>query len=168
MEASSLIREARRRHGITQQELARRARTSQAAVARYETGKSDPRASTLRRLLEACGEQVSATSVDVMWALPRKGPIGKAVERHRNGIRASGRAISDEPVRIFGSVARGEDTAESDLDLLVELREGENVLAVYELQETLEALLGVRVDVLSTRAASPEVLEAAMRDAVVV
>lgn len=52
--ASALIRLARRRAGLSQRELARRAGTSQAAVQRYERGLTDPTFSTLERVIGAC------------------------------------------------------------------------------------------------------------------
>ena len=51
----SVVREARRKAGLTQRELATRAGTSQSAVARYERARSVPDIPTLQRLLEACG-----------------------------------------------------------------------------------------------------------------
>ena len=54
----ALIREARERAGLTRAELARRARTSPSAVARYETGQSSPKIETARRCLDACGFEV--------------------------------------------------------------------------------------------------------------
>jgi transcriptional regulator with XRE-family HTH domain len=51
----ALIREARRRAGLTQRELALRAGTSQPAIARYERAKALPELGTLHRLVEACG-----------------------------------------------------------------------------------------------------------------
>jgi hypothetical protein len=51
----ALIREARRRAGITQAELARRVGTSQPAIARYERARSMPDLPTLHRIVEACG-----------------------------------------------------------------------------------------------------------------
>lgn len=53
--APSVVREARRRAGISQRELARRAGTSQPAVARIEAGRQSPGHATLARLVEACG-----------------------------------------------------------------------------------------------------------------
>lgn len=50
-----LIREARRRAALTQQELAERAGTTQSAVARWESGGVDPGFDTVRRLLRHCG-----------------------------------------------------------------------------------------------------------------
>lgn len=50
-----LIRRARRSAGLSQSELARRARTSQAAVSAYESGRRSPSVETLTRLLTAAG-----------------------------------------------------------------------------------------------------------------
>lgn len=49
--------------------------------------------------------------------------------------------------RIFGSVLSAEDTAESDLDILVEPLPDTTLFDLGALQEALEAALGVRVDV---------------------
>jgi transcriptional regulator with XRE-family HTH domain len=51
----ALVREARRRAGLTQAELARRVGTSQPAIARYERARSLPDVATLHRIVEACG-----------------------------------------------------------------------------------------------------------------
>jgi transcriptional regulator with XRE-family HTH domain len=50
-----LVREARRRAGLTQAELARRAGTTQSAIARLEAGRSSPSFDTVVRLLRLCG-----------------------------------------------------------------------------------------------------------------
>jgi transcriptional regulator with XRE-family HTH domain len=50
-----LIKEARKRAGLTQAELAERAGTTQSAVARWERGYVDPGFDTVRRLLRLCG-----------------------------------------------------------------------------------------------------------------
>ena len=53
-----LIRIARRQAGLTQQTLAERAGTSQAAVSAYESGRRSPSVDTLCRLLAAAGYEV--------------------------------------------------------------------------------------------------------------
>jgi predicted nucleotidyltransferase len=50
-------------------------------------------------------------------------------------------------VRIFGSVARGEEHAESDIDLLVDLAPDRTLVDIARLTEALTAMLGVDVDV---------------------
>jgi transcriptional regulator with XRE-family HTH domain len=54
----ALLREARRRHGLTQKQLAARARTSQAAISRIERGLVSPSVATLATLLDLMGEEL--------------------------------------------------------------------------------------------------------------
>ena len=73
-------------------------------------------------------------------------------------------------VRLFGSVARGDEVVGSDIDLLVELSSesspGSELLTVLGLSEELSELLGARVDVVTVRTLRPEVRELALADAV--
>ena len=55
-------------------------------------------------------------------------------------------------VSVFGSVARGEETAESDIDLLVDFLPGASLTDQFRLQEELTELLKTPVDVISRRA----------------
>jgi len=59
-----LIRMARRNAGLTQVELAKRARTSQAAVSAYESGRRSPSVETLCRILDAAGFEVRMRLVE--------------------------------------------------------------------------------------------------------
>jgi transcriptional regulator with XRE-family HTH domain len=56
MDAARILRQARRRAGFTQRQLASKAGVPQPMVARIESGAVIPRVDTLDRLLEACGE----------------------------------------------------------------------------------------------------------------
>jgi Predicted nucleotidyltransferases len=53
-------------------------------------------------------------------------------------------------VRIVGSVARGEDTEDSDIDLLVDADSGTTLFDIGGLHEDLVDLLGVPVDIISS------------------
>ena len=68
LDASKLLQRARERAGMTQRQLAKKARTAQSVVARIELGETSPSWSTLARLLKAAGFSLSAglrrTSVD--------------------------------------------------------------------------------------------------------
>jgi transcriptional regulator with XRE-family HTH domain len=61
-----LIKEARKRAGLTQADLAARAGTTQSAVARWEHGTVDPGFDTVRRLLRLCGLHLEVLLVP--WA----------------------------------------------------------------------------------------------------
>ena len=54
-------------------------------------------------------------------------------------------------VRLFGSVARGEADAKSDVDVLVDMEPGRSLLDMGGLLMDLQDLLGCRVDVVSER-----------------
>jgi hypothetical protein len=69
-------------------------------------------------------------------------------------------------VRVFGSMARGEADAASDVDFLVELEPGRSLLDLGGLQFELEALLGRPVDVVTGRGLKPRIRERVLRDAV--
>jgi transcriptional regulator with XRE-family HTH domain len=53
-----LVREGRRRAGLSQQALADRAGTTQSAIARLESGRTAPSLETVERLLRLCGLQL--------------------------------------------------------------------------------------------------------------
>ena len=55
MTGADLVREARRRAGLTQRELAERAGTTQSAVARLESGRTSPSFDQVLRLIKLCG-----------------------------------------------------------------------------------------------------------------
>lgn len=79
------------------------------------------------------------------------------------GRRAARRVLARHGLanpRVFGSVARGEDTEASDLDLLVDARADTSLLDLAKARDALEDALGVRVD-LVTPDDLPEVFRAA-------
>jgi uncharacterized protein len=78
---SELLKEVRRRHGLTQADLAGRAGTSQPVISAYESGLRDPSYGTLRRLVEAAGERLELNAVMATSDLPR--PSGLAEHARR-------------------------------------------------------------------------------------
>ena len=58
-------------------------------------------------------------------------------------------------IAVFGSVARGEDGPDSDIDFLVDFNADSSLFDVCYLQDELEALLGVSVDVVSRGGLKP-------------
>lgn len=67
MAAGELLRDARHRHGLTQRQLAIRARTSQAAISRIERGLVSPTVDTLAELLWLMNERLELTAEPVNW-----------------------------------------------------------------------------------------------------
>ena len=59
-----------------------------------------------------------------------------------------------EPLKIgiFGSFARGENTKESDIDILVEFKESPTLLTLIRLENDLSGILGIKVDMVTTGA----------------
>jgi transcriptional regulator with XRE-family HTH domain len=81
MEPASLIRAVRRRHGLSQAEMARRAGTSQPVISAYEHGRRDPSYGTLRRLVEAGGEQLQLDATASRSDLPPPENLGEHARR---------------------------------------------------------------------------------------
>lgn len=76
-----------------------------------------------------------------------RGPAGRDVLTHRREILSASRRHAARDVRVFGSISRGEDTEESDVDLIVRMPDA-GMLAVSALADELEQILGRPVDVL--------------------
>src|SRR5665648_777893 len=121
MDVATLIRTSREAAGLSQDALAARAGTSQPAVSRYESGASSPSVETLDRLLAVMGARLELSA----GASPRRMDVcttRMAKLRHnRDRIRLVAHRHGASKLRVFGSVARGEDGPDSDIDLLVDL-----------------------------------------------
>jgi predicted nucleotidyltransferase len=74
---------------------------------------------------------------------------------HRTRILELSARHGARNVRVFGSVARGDDHPTSDIDLLVDVEPGRSLLDIIGLEQDLEELLGRRVEVLTDGGLSP-------------
>jgi uncharacterized protein len=148
-----LIKRARLEAGLTQAELARRAVTSQSAVAAYESGAKTPSADTLERLLRAAGQQLGSSPGPARKK--RSTPLARRLRQHRSTILKIAHEHHASNVRVFGSVASGHATSSSDIDLLVDIDPGGSLLDQVRLRRALIELLGVQVDVVSSRGLLP-------------
>jgi predicted nucleotidyltransferase len=81
-------------------------------------------------------------------------------------IRATAAARGARDVRLFGSVARGEESERSDVDLLVTLEPGRTLLDLARLEIELERLLGRHVDVVTEAGLREPLRSTALREAV--
>jgi uncharacterized protein len=73
--------------------------------------------------------------------------ISAVLEKHRTTVSDLVARHNALNPRVFGSVARGEDSDRSDLDLLVDVTKTTTLFDLGDLQLSLEATLGVKVDV---------------------
>ena len=168
MESSRLLREARARARLSQSELARRAGVPQSVVSEYEAGKRQPALPTLSRLIAATGHELTLSlerSDPSVRGLPDT-PLGRRLRQHRRALLDAVAEAGGHNLRVFGSVARGEDGPDSDVDLLVDLPEDTSLFSVLALEGTLERILKVKVDLAPASSLQPRVRTEALADAV--
>lgn len=67
-------------------------------------------------------------------------------------------------VGIFGSMARGEATKKSDIDLIVRFSKRKSLLSLVRLERELSEALGRRVDLLTEAALSPYLRERILKE----
>ena len=78
-----------------------------------------------------------------------------ALASKRDQILALAAARGARRLRIFGSVARGEDHEGSDIDLLIDMPAGTSLLQIVGLQHDIEDALGMRIDLCTERELHP-------------
>jgi len=168
MSSGTLIRQARRRARLSQTDLARRAGVAQSVISAYEADKREPALRTLVKLIEASGHGLTIELTEVAdhrLGLPDT-RLGRRLRRRRRAVLdiASRRGVRN--VRVFGSVARGQDTDASDIDLLVDVDRGVGVVALAGLARELSDLLGAEVDVVPAETLKPGVRDAVLAEAI--
>jgi len=166
--AAELIRTARENAGMSQHELARRAGVAQPVVSAYENGRRDPGLAMLSKLIEASGHVVSIDVVPgevEVRGLPDT-PIGRRLRRHRQAIIEAARQRRATNVRVFGSVARGEDTTSSDVDILVDLADGVGLVDLVGLERELSEILKRPVDVVPASGLKATMAERVAKEAI--
>jgi predicted nucleotidyltransferase len=92
--------------------------------------------------------------------------LSRFLEEHRAQIQEIAAQHGARNVRVFGSLARGGGTADSDLDLLISLEKGRSLLDLVALKHELEDVLGRPVDVVTDRSLSPHLRPQVLREAV--
>ncbi|QAY59475.1 XRE family transcriptional regulator [Microbacterium protaetiae] len=124
-----LIRRARIDVGLSQYELADRAGTSQSAVSAIESGARPVSDALARRLLAAAQLRPS---------IP--------VELYAETLRALAADHGLTNLRVFGSMVRGLDRADSDVDIVATPAPGADPLRMYAFSSHAADLLGFPVD----------------------
>lgn len=175
--AGDLLRQARHRAGLTQTQLAGRAGVTQSVISAYESGRRQPSLPLLLSLVAATGHAVDASlvsadderasAIESRSKAPLSGPLGRRVNRQGEEIKRLAAAYGADHVRVFGSVARGQDDVDSDVDLLLDLPKGMGLFTLGRLRRDLEGLLNARVDLVPSDGLKAEVRARVEADTVV-
>ncbi|MGH3787804.1 MAG: helix-turn-helix domain-containing protein [Pseudonocardiaceae bacterium] len=166
--SGTMIREARRRARLSQTDLAQRAGVAQSVISAYESDRRDPSLRTLAKLIEATGHQLAFELIPAprdQLGLPDT-RLGRRLRRHRRAVTEIAARRGAHNVRVFGSVARGEDTDNSDIDLLVDLDIGVGLVSLAGLHRELADLLQVDVDVVPATTLKPAVRDEVLSEAI--
>lgn len=132
MGPQEFLRTRRRALGISQHELAQRAGTAQSVIA----------------AIERVQRRLTPTMETKLRRLMRAHPAD-LLQKHRDQVLAEAAAFGFTNVRVFGSIARGDATEDSDIDLFVDFDDPEtgDIFGLFRLGDRLENLLAVPVDV---------------------
>jgi uncharacterized protein len=153
---------------MSQTDVARRANIAQSVISAYESDRREPALSTLERLIDATGHRMVIhleRDPDTPPGLPDT-PLGRRLRYRRKAVVACAAQYGATNVRVFGSVARGEDRPDSDVDLVVDLAPRTGLLALSALRRELTDILGTSVDVAPSDSLRPRVRREIERDAV--
>lgn len=88
------------------------------------------------------------------------------LRQEREEILAIATRYHADNIRLFGSVARGEDRSDSDIDFLVDFQPGSTLLDQVALIDELSNKLGRKVDVVSSRALNRHLSQKIQQEAV--
>lgn len=147
------------RDGVSRAELARRMHASRSTVGRIlDPADESVTLSTLSRAAAVLGRE------PVVSLAPERPSV--LLERHRDKLRKIAEENGLQNVVVFGSVARGTDTADSDLDLVADIPEELDLFAVAVVEEEMSAVLGRKVDLGERRCLKPFVRENVERESV--
>ena len=162
-----ILRRARLLGGISQVELARRTGVAQPTISAYERGIHEPSLRTLRTLVAGSGLEL-----DVVLRRTGEGRVlsststGRLLRDKASELIAAASRLGASNLHVFGSVARGEDGPESDIDLMVDLEDGTSLISLGALQQAFELVLGRTVDVVPAGSLKPSLRDEVLAEAI--
>ncbi len=92
--------------------------------------------------------------------------LEKLLKEKRQDILQLATQHGARQIRVFGSAARGESDAQSDIDFLVEMESGRSLLDMGGLLMDLQDLLGCKVDVVSVKGLKARIRDRVLKEAV--
>lgn len=150
MVTSNMIKSLRKSRNLTQEQLGILSGMSKSQISKMENGTLGSE-ETVLRLLDALGYELELKVVD-------KYP-GERSERERIlGVLRSfknsqGDKYGIEGIALFGSCARGEQTVDSDVDILISIKKP-SLFVLSEISVLLESVLKRKVDLVSEKSRS--------------
>lgn len=150
MVTSNMIKSLRKSRNLTQEQLGILSGMSKSQISKMENGTLGSE-ETVLRLLDALGYELELKVVD-------KYP-GERSERERIlGVLRSfkntqGDKYAIERIALFGSCARGEQTIDSDVDILISIKRP-SLFVLSEITVLLESVLKRKVDLVSEKSRS--------------
>jgi len=94
----------------------------------------------------------------------------KTIKTHITIVKQNFEALENKfgvkRIAIFGSTARGDNTAKSDIDIIVEFNKPIGLFAFVELENQLSKLLGRKVDLTTKKALKPSIKKTVLKEAV--
>jgi len=151
------VRAARRQRGWSTRAAAGRLGLSVRFLNELERGKATARLDKVMQALEGLGLEIAI--------VPKQATgLRDQVLARKPLLRAIATAHGARALSLFGSAARGEAQADSDLDFLVELESGRSLVDLVGVKLDLEALFDRSVDVFPADSLKPEVLAGARAD----
>lgn len=124
----------------------------------YEAGHRQPALATLASLIVAAGMDLEVRVRPQRRELERlTGPVGRKLRRRQHQVIEAAAAHGITNLRVFGSVARGDDRPDSDVDLLADLPAELGLIGLGRAREELERVLDVPVDLVPAGDLKPDV-----------
>ncbi|MBQ0026009.1 MAG: helix-turn-helix domain-containing protein [Lachnospiraceae bacterium] len=170
LRVGNAVAEARARYGLSQQALSEATGIDQSDISKIERGVANPSIMTLNRIADALGAELTVHIGEKLCASSFN------LDRIRELISPVAEKYRLRSVYVFGSYARKEETADSDIDIMID-REGSKIHGIFAMNALLNELkevLGKEVDVVteqslkqkSTADYNAEFIENVMRERV--
>ena len=141
---------------------------AQSVISAYESDRREPGLAMLTKLIEAAGHELVVDvrpSSTLRPGLPDT-PLGRRLRRRRRAVIDTAARRGASNVRVFGSVARGDESEHSDVDLLVDLGSDVGLVALAGLAREIGQIVGVDVDVVPADSLKPGVREQVLAEAI--
>ena len=123
---------------------------------------------TRRCVSTAPGMDVAKSPIitDMNRQRPQDQPLPPLLVEHRNALLSLAEELGFRDVRVFGSMVRGDDNENSDVDLLVTAKSGTTIFHLGSMIGEAEALLRRRVDVVTLGSLPESFHESVLAEAV--